>query len=229
MSSNFERVPLGANPCSEVTYAEDDQKTDSRERVSGKAGTTFRAPSTRDPLNSNASKNRGEPNHPMRPYSSCTPFALFRYSPAAKHSRRGFLMTLPVALSLVDVTVRYGPRVAVDGVSLEGAAGRDRRPAGAERVRQEHHARGRAGSRPRFRCGDGRGPGRAATRRVTARVGLVPQEPAVYDELTAYDNLMFFGELYGLGGSDLRRRAVRALALRLTDRARPASRPSPAA
>ena len=52
------------------------------------------------------------------------------------------------------------------------------------------------------------------------RVGLVPQEPAVYDELSAADNLKFFGELYGLAGYDLRRRVVRALSrVKLTDRA----------
>jgi ABC-2 type transport system ATP-binding protein len=48
----------------------------------------------------------------------------------------------------------------------------------------------------------------------------VPQEPAVYDELSAYDNLAFFGELHGLRGSDLRRRVLRALSrVKLSDRA----------
>jgi len=33
-----------------------------------------------------------------------------------------------------------------------------------------------------------------------ARLGLVPQELALYDDLTAIQNLRYFGALYGLGG-----------------------------
>src|SRR5262245_56545911 len=35
-------------------------------------------------------------------------------------------------------------------------------------------------------------------------LGIVPQELAVYSELTARENLLFFGELYGVNGADLR-------------------------
>jgi len=41
--------------------------------------------------------------------------------------------------------------------------------------------------------------------------GIVPQEVAVYDELTARENLQFFGELYGLGGATLRQRVDEVL------------------
>jgi len=34
-------------------------------------------------------------------------------------------------------------------------------------------------------------------------VGIAPQELALYEELSAMENLSFFGALYGLGGSDL--------------------------
>jgi ABC-2 type transport system ATP-binding protein len=37
-------------------------------------------------------------------------------------------------------------------------------------------------------------------------LGLAPQELALYHELTARENLRFFGELYGLGGARLRER-----------------------
>jgi ABC-2 type transport system ATP-binding protein len=36
-------------------------------------------------------------------------------------------------------------------------------------------------------------------------IGLVPQDLALYDELTALDNLRFFGALYGLQGAALQR------------------------
>lgn len=45
------------------------------------------------------------------------------------------------------------------------------------------------------------------------RVGLVPQEIALYDELTARDNLRFFGALYGLGRAELEPRAASAMEL----------------
>jgi ABC-2 type transport system ATP-binding protein len=56
---------------------------------------------------------------------------------------------------------------------------------------------------------------------VKRRLGLVPQEIALYDELTARDNLMFFGALYGLTGPELEAAMARVLGLvELTDRAR---------
>ena len=131
-------------------------------------------------------------------------------------------MPLPVALSLVDVTVRYGERVAVDRVSLDvgrgeivgllGPNGSGKSTTLAVAAGVLDPASGSVTVEGRKRADD---PGAFA-----ARVGLVPQEAAVYDELTAFDNLVFFGELYGLSGSRLRRAAVRALSrLKLTDRA----------
>jgi len=53
------------------------------------------------------------------------------------------------------------------------------------------------------------------------RIGLVPQDLALYDELTARDNLTFFGGLYGLRGFALERAMTAALELvGLADRAR---------
>lgn len=37
-------------------------------------------------------------------------------------------------------------------------------------------------------------------------IGLVPQEIALYESLTAYENLRFLGNMYGLKGRDLERR-----------------------
>ena len=60
--------------------------------------------------------------------------------------------------------------------------------------------------------------GQSATR---AALGLVPQEIALYGELSAEQNLHIFGELYGLRGAELRARIDEALAaVQLTDRRR---------
>jgi len=45
------------------------------------------------------------------------------------------------------------------------------------------------------------------------RIGLVPQDLALYEELTALDNLKFFGALYGLHGVSLSSAVAAALAL----------------
>lgn len=58
------------------------------------------------------------------------------------------------------------------------------------------------------------------TRRVKRRIGIVPQDLALYDDFSAYENLTFFGRLYGLAGSALRDRARDLLEqVGLTDRA----------
>jgi ABC-2 type transport system ATP-binding protein len=51
-------------------------------------------------------------------------------------------------------------------------------------------------------------------------IGLVPQDFALYDELSPRQNLAFFGELYGLTGGELARRIEGVLGIAgLTDRA----------
>ncbi len=56
--------------------------------------------------------------------------------------------------------------------------------------------------------------------RVRRLLGLVPQELALYEELTAAENLAFFGGLYGLRGAALSLRVAAALEVaRLADRA----------
>ena len=47
---------------------------------------------------------------------------------------------------------------------------------------------------------------------VKAAVGFVPQEIALYPDLTARENLRFFGKLYGLSGRELQVRSDRILA-----------------
>src|SRR5512144_276593 len=50
-------------------------------------------------------------------------------------------------------------------------------------------------------------------------LGVVPQDVALYTDLSARDNLMFFGRLFGLRGTDLRARVNSVLAqVSLADR-----------
>jgi len=55
-------------------------------------------------------------------------------------------------------------------------------------------------------------PLRLDDREVRRRLGIVPQELAIYGELTGRENLRFFGELYGLRGPELERRVAEVLA-----------------
>ncbi|NDI33532.1 ABC transporter ATP-binding protein [Chengkuizengella sediminis] len=46
---------------------------------------------------------------------------------------------------------------------------------------------------------------------VKKRLGLVPQELAIYENLSARENILFFGKLYGLRGKDLKNKVDEAL------------------
>jgi ABC-2 type transport system ATP-binding protein len=60
-------------------------------------------------------------------------------------------------------------------------------------------------------------------RRAKRMMGVVPQELAIYEELTGRENLEFWGRLAGLGSGEARMRAGEVLeALSLADRARDA-------
>jgi ABC-2 type transport system ATP-binding protein len=60
----------------------------------------------------------------------------------------------------------------------------------------------------------------ADTNAVKAKLGLVPQELALYPTLSAHDNLDFFGSIYGLRGKELRKRVAAMLEMvQLTERA----------
>jgi ABC-2 type transport system ATP-binding protein len=50
-------------------------------------------------------------------------------------------------------------------------------------------------------------------KQIKRLIGFVPQELALYPTLSAWDNLAFFGRVYGLQGKDLRRRVTMVLEL----------------
>jgi ABC-2 type transport system ATP-binding protein len=125
-------------------------------------------------------------------------------------------------LDVLDLRKRYGATAALDGVSFQvregelfGLLG----PNGAGKTTllsilscllepTAGHAR---------LLGQHVNPGNRAVRPL---IGVVPQELAIYGELTARENLVFFGELYGVRGELLRGRVDEILAaVALSDRA----------
>jgi ABC-2 type transport system ATP-binding protein len=132
-------------------------------------------------------------------------------------------MPTPPVLTLQDVILRYGDTVAVDALSLEVRPGEVFGLLGPNGCGKSTTLAAVAGALAPA-AGVIRVAGveeRADPLAYRRLVGLVPQELAIYEELTAEDNLRFFGRLYGLRGRDLRRRAGAALGcVRLADRAR---------
>ncbi len=56
---------------------------------------------------------------------------------------------------------------------------------------------------------------------VRNAIGVVPQDLALYEDLTARENLIFWGQMYGLGGSALKSRVEEVLEqIGLTDKAK---------
>jgi ABC-2 type transport system ATP-binding protein len=130
-------------------------------------------------------------------------------------------MSEPI-LEVRDVRKHYGPLKAVDGVSFTvnrgemfGLLG----PNGAGKTTLLSVLAVLMNPTG----GEVRLTGRPLTRSdpdLRRLVGLVPQDLAIYPDLTARENLTFFGELYGLGGVDLAGRVQHILkAVGLDDRA----------
>ncbi len=125
-------------------------------------------------------------------------------------------------LKIIDLIKRYGQTTALAGVSFEVAAGELFGLLGP-------NGAGKTTLLSIVSClleadaGEARVLGRKAStrdRQLRRSIGIVPQELAVYGELTARENLSFFGSLYGLSPEVLRRRVDEVLAaIGLSDRA----------
>jgi ABC-2 type transport system ATP-binding protein len=132
-----------------------------------------------------------------------------------------------VLLDVSGLCKSYGARRAVDGVSFQVLAGQTvglLGPNGAGKSTTVGMLCGllRPDAGQVLLDGAALGPGAAPAKH---RIGLVPQDVELYQDLSARDNLKLFGALYGLKGAALRERIDRVLALvNLADRAR--DRPS---
>jgi ABC-2 type transport system ATP-binding protein len=127
------------------------------------------------------------------------------------------------ALSLRGLGKNYGERVAVGSIDLEVDAGELfglLGPNGAGKTTTIAMACGVL--RPsRGRIAIAGIDLHAEPRAAKVKLGYVPQDLALYSELSADQNLRYFGALYGLGGATLDDRIAWALELvRLGDRAR---------
>ena len=125
-------------------------------------------------------------------------------------------------LSVEDLHKSYGATQAVKGVSFEIAPGENYGllgPNGAGKTTTIKMIAGvLAADAGRVAvCGEELTTGTTA---VKSRIGWVPQEIALYDRLSARENLSFFGRMQGLSGKTLARRVDEVLELTaLADRA----------
>ncbi|MFC0133624.1 ABC transporter ATP-binding protein [Massilia eurypsychrophila] len=128
----------------------------------------------------------------------------------------------PVLLSVSKLTKSYGARLAVDDVSFQVRAGQTVGLIGPNGAGKS--------STVSMVCGllrpdagtvelDGQQivQGLSEAKR---KIGFVPQDLALYEDLSARENLKLFAALYGIKGADARRRCDEVLALvNLLDRA----------
>ena len=108
---------------------------------------------------------------------------------------------------------RFGERDAVDGVSFEIGPGECYGLLGPNGAGKTTTISMICGLVPRD-GGEVTVDGfEGGTLEAKAAVGYVPQDLALYPDLTAAENLTFFGQLYGLGGKELRARIADTLEL----------------
>jgi ABC-2 type transport system ATP-binding protein len=128
----------------------------------------------------------------------------------------------PVVLSVRGLRKRYGDLEAVKGVSFDIREGETYGllgPNGAGKSTTISMVCGLLASDAGEVTVDGK-PIDTGAVAAKARIGVVPQDLAIYPDLSARENLTFFGRLYGLGGAKLKSRIDASLELvGLADRA----------
>jgi ABC-2 type transport system ATP-binding protein len=130
---------------------------------------------------------------------------------------------VPPVLSCEGLRKRFGDRQAVDGVGFEIAPGQTYGllgPNGAGKTTTISMISGIL-ARDEGTVHVVGEPLDVDTTDAKRLVGVVPQDLAIYPDLSALENLDFFGRLYGLSGAALKERVRDVLAIvELTDRAK---------
>jgi ABC-2 type transport system ATP-binding protein len=125
-------------------------------------------------------------------------------------------------LEVKSLVKRYGKLTAIDGVSLRVGQGETiglLGPNGAGKTTTVSIIAGLMSPDSGQVLIEGR-PVTSDTDPVKLKIGLVPQDMALYDKLSARDNLTFFAALYSLSGSKAKQAIGEALTLvGLSDRA----------
>lgn len=116
-------------------------------------------------------------------------------------------------LTVSSLTKRYGEKTVVNGISfgvMQGDILGFLGPNGAGKSTTIRMITGieKKDSGSISLCGKEM---RADDREIKRRIGIVPQEIAVYEDLSAYDNVRFFCSLYGYKGKELQERIKEAL------------------
>ncbi|MEO7990292.1 MAG: ABC transporter ATP-binding protein [Chryseolinea sp.] len=116
-------------------------------------------------------------------------------------------------VKLENVTKRFGSKTVVDNVSFEirkgelfGLLG----PNGAGKTTTINMIIGGLNPESGNIRINGDAPGKQSVKRL---LGIVPQTVALYESLSAQQNLNFFGQLYGLAGKDLNDRIEHVFAI----------------
>jgi len=130
-------------------------------------------------------------------------------------------------VQMKDVVKRYGDKISVDHLNLNIEDGEIFGFLGPNGAGKSTTIKMLSGLLP-LNGGDIRVDGFSIKRdpiKVKQRIGVVPQELAIYEDISARDNITFFAKLYGLRGKELAGRVEEALAfVGLADKAK--DRPS---
>ena len=125
-------------------------------------------------------------------------------------------------LTVDNLVVRYGPRAVVDELSFHVRRGEIVGIVGPNGAGKTTTLRAVTGQTPvasgRLLLGDD--DVTAAPERLRGRVGVIPQDVALFDELTATETLTLVGSLRGLSGAALTREVERWIELAALDGAR---------
>ncbi|MFD0768897.1 ATP-binding cassette domain-containing protein [Bacillus sp. CGMCC 1.60114] len=117
------------------------------------------------------------------------------------------------ALEIKNLTKKFGDFIAVDNMSLSVAQGEIFGFLGSNGAGKSTTINMIAGL---LRSNEGEinilgKNSKKHNRFAKMNIGIVPQDIAIYEELTAYENVKFFAGLYGLRGAELKARVEEAL------------------